>query len=41
MGVMASYIWAKYNEVVNLRIIIRGKAIGMQERKIREELIFV
>ncbi len=41
MGIMASYIWAKYNEVVNLRIIIRGKAIGMQERKIREELIFV
>jgi len=41
MGVIASYIWAKYNEVVNLRIIVRGKAIGMLERRIREELIFV
>ncbi len=41
MGVIAGYIWAKFNEVVNLRIIVRGKAIGMLERRIREELLFV
>lgn len=41
MGVIASYIWAKFNEVVNLRIIVRGKAIGMLERRVREELLFV
>lgn len=41
MGVIAAYIWAKFNEVVNLRIIIRGKAIGMLERRIREELLLV
>lgn len=41
MGVIAGYVWAKFNEVVNLRIIIRGQAIGMLERRIREELLFV
>jgi vacuolar-type H+-ATPase subunit C/Vma6 len=41
MGIIAGYIWAKFNEVVNLRIIIRGKAIGMLERRIREELLLV
>ncbi len=41
MGIIAGYVWAKFNEVVNLRIIIRGKAIGMLERRIREELLLV
>ncbi len=34
-----AYIWAKYNEIVNLRIIARGKEVGMPEAKIREALI--
>lgn len=38
-GVILSYIWAKYNEMVNLRIIVRGKAVSMPERHIREELV--
>ena len=38
-GVILNYIWAKYNEVVNLRIIVRGKSVGMPERNIRDELV--
>ncbi|MFA5867294.1 MAG: ATP synthase A1 subunit C [Actinomycetota bacterium] len=34
-----AFIWAKYNEIVNLRIIARGKEVGMPEAKIREALI--
>lgn len=34
-----AYIWAKYNEIVNLRIIARGKEVGMPEAKIREAMI--
>ncbi|MDD5771840.1 MAG: V-type ATPase subunit [bacterium] len=41
IGVPIGYIWKKYNEVVNLRIILRCKKVGMPEKKIREELILV
>lgn len=34
-----AFIWAKYNEIVNLRIIARGKEVGMPEAKIREAMI--
>lgn len=34
-----AFIWAKYNEIVNLRIIARGKEVGMPEAKIREALV--
>lgn len=34
-----AYIWAKYNEVVNLRIIIRGKEAGLPDEKILKSLI--
>lgn len=34
-----AYIWAKYNEIVNLRIIARGLEVGMPEGKIREAMI--
>ncbi len=33
------YIWAKHNEIVNLRIIARGKQVGMPEARIQEALI--
>jgi V/A-type H+-transporting ATPase subunit C len=41
MAIILAYIWAKFNEVVNLRIVLRGKAVGMREESIREALVFV
>jgi len=38
IGVIIKYMWKKYLEVVNLRIIIRGKSIGLIESQIRQEL---
>jgi vacuolar-type H+-ATPase subunit C/Vma6 len=39
IGVIIKYMWKKYLEAVNLRIIVRGKSIGLIESQIREELI--
>ncbi len=36
-----AYLWAKFNEVVNLRIVLHGKAVGMQDDRIREALVLV
>lgn len=33
------YIWAKNNEVANLRVIARGKMVGMPEAKMREAMV--
>lgn len=41
MAIIIAYLWSKYNEVVNLRIILRGKAVGMSEQAIREALVIV
>lgn len=41
VGIAIGYIWAKDNEIVNLRIIVKGRTIGMPEKRIREELVFV
>ncbi len=41
VGIAIGYIWAKHNEIVNLRIIVKGRTIGMPEKRIREELILV
>lgn len=41
VGVAVSYLWAKQNEVTNVRIIVRGKAVGMPENRVRKELILV
>ena len=38
IGVIIKYMWRKYLEVKNLRIIVRGKSIGLIESQIREEL---
>jgi V/A-type H+-transporting ATPase subunit C len=40
-GVVVSYLWAKHNEVQNLRIIVKGKSVGMPRDRMREELILV
>ncbi len=39
IGVIIKYMWRKYMEVANLRVIMRGKSIGMIESQIRKELI--
>lgn len=39
IALIIGYIWAKYNEVINLRIIARGKLVEMPEEKIREALV--
>jgi len=41
VGVAIAYLWAKQNEVTNLRIIVKGKAVGMPEARVRGELILV
>jgi V/A-type H+-transporting ATPase subunit C len=40
-GVIISYLWAKENEVTNLRIIVKGNSVGMPADRMRRELIVV
>jgi V/A-type H+-transporting ATPase subunit C len=39
IGVIIKYMWRKYMEIANLRVIMRGKSIGMIESQIRKEMI--
>ena len=39
IAIIIGYIWAKYNEIINLRVIARSKMVGMPEDKTREALI--
>jgi V/A-type H+-transporting ATPase subunit C len=41
VGVAIAYLWAKANEITNLRIIVKGKSVGMPVERVREELILV
>jgi len=41
IGVAITYLWAKQNEVTNLRIIVKGKSVGMPVDRVRKELILV
>lgn len=41
VGVGIAYLWAKQNEVTNIRIIVKGKEVGMPLDRIRKELILV
>jgi V/A-type H+-transporting ATPase subunit C len=41
VGVCVAYLWAKQNEVTNLRIIVKGKSVGMPVDRVRGELILV
>jgi V/A-type H+/Na+-transporting ATPase subunit C len=41
VGVAISYLYGKQNEITNLRIIVKGKAVGMPADRVREELILV
>jgi V/A-type H+-transporting ATPase subunit C len=40
-GVLISYLWAKQNEVTNLRIVVKGTSVGMPPDRMRGELIVV
>ena len=41
IGVITGFIWKKFNEIVNLRIILRCKHHRVPEERVREELIGV
>ncbi len=41
ISVLIGYIWRKYNDFINLRILLRGKAYGLPVNRIREDLIFI
>ena len=41
IGVAIAYLWGKYNEITNLRIVVKGKAVGIPEDRVRGELILV
>jgi V/A-type H+-transporting ATPase subunit C len=41
IAVPIGYIWAKYNEVTNIRIIARCKTADVPEKEIRGELVYV
>jgi len=41
MALLIDYVWLKYNEVINLRLIARGLAGHLPTGRVREELYFV
>ncbi|MCC6143887.1 MAG: V-type ATPase subunit [Candidatus Hydrogenedentes bacterium] len=41
MGVVMDFVWRKYNEAVNLRLIARGLAGSLPAGRVREELAYV
>jgi len=41
VGVAIAYLYGKQNEITNLRIVVKGKAVGMPSDRVREELILV
>jgi len=41
IGVPLGFLWRKYNEFLNLRLLMRGKSYRMPVNAIREELLYV
>jgi V/A-type H+-transporting ATPase subunit C len=41
IAIPIGYIWAKYNEITNIRIIARCKTADVPEKEIRGELVYV
>ena len=41
VGIPIAYLWSKQNEVTNVRIIVKSKAIGIPPERTRRELILV
>jgi V/A-type H+-transporting ATPase subunit C len=41
VGVVVAFLWAKQNEVSNIRIAVTGRSVGLPEERMRRELILV
>lgn len=41
IAVFLEYAWMKYNEVMNLRLLVRGEARHLPRGRIREEMVYV
>jgi V/A-type H+/Na+-transporting ATPase subunit C len=41
LAVLLRFAWMKYNEVINIRMIVRGRAVHLPADRIREELVYV
>ncbi len=41
IGVIIGYIWAKQNELINLRIVLKGKMMDQPQADIRKDLFFI
>jgi vacuolar-type H+-ATPase subunit C/Vma6 len=41
VGVPLGFMWRKYSEYLNLRLLLRGKQFGLSATAIREELLYV
>lgn len=41
VGIAISYLWAKQNEVTNLRIVVKGVSAGLPTERMKKELILV
>lgn len=41
IGVVIGYLWAKQNEIINLRITLKGKTLEQTQAEIKRELFFV
>lgn len=41
IGVIIGYIYAKQNEIINLRIVFKGKSMDQPQAEIRKDLFFV
>lgn len=39
ISLIIGYIWKKINEVINLRLILRGKQVGIPEQRLREMVV--
>jgi vacuolar-type H+-ATPase subunit C/Vma6 len=41
VAILTYYAWAKFNEVINLRLIARGHARHLPAGRVREEMVVV
>ncbi len=41
VGIVVGFLWAKQNEVANIRIAVTGRSVGLPDERMRRELILV
>jgi V/A-type H+-transporting ATPase subunit C len=41
IGIVVAFLWAKQNEVTNVRVAVTGRSVGLPEDRLRRELILV